>query len=55
VANGGYPLACDPVSASEPLWRLRSSHCRAKPLVQQFAKVQDFFTIRGNNSALLGV
>ena len=32
-----------------------SSHCSAKPLVQQFAKVRDFFTIWGNNSALPGV
>jgi len=33
----------------------RSSHCSAKPLVQQFAKARNFLTIRGNNSAPLGV
>ena len=32
--------------------RSHPSHCGAKPLVQQFAKARDFFTIRGNNSAL---
>ena len=32
-----------------------SPHCSAKPLVQQFPKARDFFTIRGNNSAPPGV
>ncbi len=31
------------------------SHCGANTLVPQFAKAQDFFAIRGNNSALPGV
>jgi len=31
------------------------SHCSRPPLVQQFAKARDFFTIRGNNSAPPGV
>ena len=35
--------------------RIRSSHCGAHSLVQQFAKAPDFFTIRGNNSAPPGV
>jgi hypothetical protein len=34
---------------------VRSSHCGARTLVQQSAKVQDFFTISGNNSAPPGV
>jgi hypothetical protein len=32
-----------------------TSHCSAKPLVQQFPKARDFFPIRGNNSAPPGV
>jgi hypothetical protein len=31
------------------------SHCSQTPLVQQFAKAREFFTIRGNNSAPPGV
>jgi len=32
-----------------------SSHCSQPPLVPQFAKARNFFTIRGNNSAPRGV
>ena len=37
------------------LFGSRPSHCSAKPLVQQFPKARDFFSIRGNNSAPPGV
>src|SRR5713226_5730323 len=37
------------------VWTFPQSHCGQTPLVQQFAKVRDFFTIRGNNSAPPGV
>jgi hypothetical protein len=52
----GVPQACS-IEAPSQLWAGRShpSHCGAKPLMQQFAKARDFFTIRGNNSALPGV
>jgi hypothetical protein len=54
--RGGGTSSCS-IEAPSQLWAGRShpSHCGAKPLVQQFAKARDFFTIRGNNSAPPGV
>jgi hypothetical protein len=43
------------VEREVPTGRDHPSHCRQTPLVPQSAKARDFFTIRGNKSALLGV
>ena len=52
--TGGGTLLTPPLRDSAPPVPL-PPHCSAQPLVQQFAKARDFFTIRGNNSAPPGV
>jgi len=52
--TGGGTLLTPPLRDSVPPVSL-PPHCSAQPLVQQFAKARDFFTIRGNNSAPPGV
>ena len=52
--GGGGVLRTFNVQPSN-LQTFRASHCSQAPLVPQSTKARDFFSIRGNNSAPLGV
>src|SRR5882724_8821719 len=59
VANKGLTVWLNPLDrtltrtgdTASMFGRPHPSHCSRTPLVQQFRKARDFFTIRGNNSA----